>query len=173
MLPDGYELRPLAADDGPALATAYLHNRTHLAPWDPVRDEEFFTAAAQTAAVAGTLEAVAAGTVDAWLLTAGEAVVGRVNLSNIVRGVFLNANLGYWTDQEHLGRGLATAMVAFAVRRATDLGLHRLEAGTLVHNVGSQRVLRKCGFTEIGLAPGYLKIAGKWQDHLLFQRLLP
>ena len=56
--------------------------------------------------------------------------------------------------------------------RAADLGLHRLEAGTLAHNTGSQRVLLKCGFTEIGLAPGYLKIAGEWQDHLLFQRLL-
>jgi len=172
VFPDGYTLRPLAADDGPALAAAYLRNRTHLAPWDPVRDESFFTAAAQTSSVARTLEAVAAGTTDAWLLTTDDVVVGRVNLSNVVRGVFLSANLGYWTDHEHLGRGLATAMVEFAVRRAADLGLHRLEAGTLVHNTGSQRVLLRCGFTEIGLASGYLKIAGEWQDHLLFQRLL-
>jgi len=52
-----------------------------------------------------------------------------------------------------------------------ELDLHRLEAGTLVHNTASQRVLEKNGFVQYGSAPGYLRIAGRWQDHLLFQRL--
>jgi ribosomal-protein-alanine N-acetyltransferase len=33
-------------------------------------------------------------------------------------------------------------------------------------------VLARVGFERIGFAPGYLKIAGQWQDHVLFQRLL-
>ena len=41
-----------------------------------------------------------------------------------------------------------------------------------VHNAVSQRVLQRSGFDRIGLAPQYLKIAGRWQDHLLFQRIL-
>ena len=53
----------------------------------------------------------------------------------------------------------------------TELGLHRVQAGTLLHNRGSQRVLERNGFTPIGVAPRYLHIAGRWQDHLLFQRL--
>lgn len=52
-----------------------------------------------------------------------------------------------------------------------EFGLHRLEAGTLVDNKASQRVLTKCGFAEIGLAPGFLHIDGAWRDHVLFQRL--
>ena len=52
-----------------------------------------------------------------------------------------------------------------------QLDLHRLEAGTLVDNLGSQRVLEKNDFERIGLAPGYLKIAGAWRDHILFQRI--
>jgi len=32
-------------------------------------------------------------------------------------------------------------------------------------------LLRRCGFSEEGLARKYLNIAGKWQDHLLFARL--
>jgi [ribosomal protein S5]-alanine N-acetyltransferase len=32
-------------------------------------------------------------------------------------------------------------------------------------------VLRKSRFTLIGIAPRYLRIAGEWQDHLLFQLL--
>nr|WP_315850337.1 GNAT family protein [Arthrobacter woluwensis] len=53
----------------------------------------------------------------------------------------------------------------------STLGLHRLEAGTLLHNTASQRVLLKNGFTVFGTAPRYLRIQGRWQDHRLFQRL--
>ena len=68
--------------------------------------------------------------------------------------------------------GVATTAVAEMIRVAFDeWNLHRIEAGTLVHNHASRRVLAKNGFTEIGLAPGYLKIAGRWQDHILHQRL--
>ena len=53
-----------------------------------------------------------------------------------------------------------------------ELGLHRIEASTLLHNVASQRVLQKAGFQQIGMAPRYLQIAGKWQDHNLYQVVL-
>jgi ribosomal-protein-alanine N-acetyltransferase len=67
---------------------------------------------------------------------------------------------------------VATAAVAAVVRIAfSDLGLHRLQADTLVHNTASQRVLARNGFTRIGLAPRSLRIAGRWQDHVLHQLL--
>jgi hypothetical protein len=56
-------------------------------------------------------------------------------------------------------------------KRAGRSGLHRVEAATLLDNVASQMVLRRVAFTEIGLAPRYLPIAGEWRDHLLFRRL--
>ena len=59
-----------------------------------------------------------------------------------------------------------------ACAEALTLGLHRVEAGTLVHNVASQRVLLRTGFSQYGLAPKFLFIAGDWQDHILFQRIL-
>jgi ribosomal-protein-alanine N-acetyltransferase len=69
------------------------------------------------------------------------------------------------------GRGLATGAVAEVVGIAFgELGLHRLEAATLVDNRPSQRVLEKNRFDRIGLARRYLEIAGEWRDHLLFQR---
>jgi [ribosomal protein S5]-alanine N-acetyltransferase len=172
VLPAGYEIRALSQADAPALAAAYRRNRDHLAPWDPIRDKTFYTDDGQAEAVEATLEATAAGTQDAWLIMQGEAVVGRIALSNIVRGLFLSASIGYWTDVAHTGRGLATEAVGFAVRRADELGLHRVEAGTLARNVGSKRVLLKCGFERVGLARDYLFIAGRWQDHEIFQRVL-
>ncbi len=50
-----------------------------------------------------------------------------------------------------------------------DLGLHRIQGETLLDNVASQRVLERNGFARIGLAPTYLKIAGRWQDCILYQ----
>jgi len=172
VLPPGYEIRALTGDDAPALAAAYSRNREHLEPWDPRRDEEFFTEAGQRKDADAKLEAARLGLVDPWLLWHDGAVAGRVNLNNIVRGVFQNASVGYWVDHHHTGRGLATAAVSFALRRAVEMGLHRVEAGTLVDNVASQAVLRRCGFEQYGAAADYLFIAGAWQDHLLFQRIL-
>jgi ribosomal-protein-alanine N-acetyltransferase len=52
-----------------------------------------------------------------------------------------------------------------------ELELHRIEAGTLLDNVASQRVLERNGFVRFGVAPGYLNIAGRWQDHAMYQGL--
>jgi ribosomal-protein-alanine N-acetyltransferase len=86
--------------------------------------------------------------------------------------VLRSGALGYWVDVEHLRRGLAVGMVEHACEQALARGLHRVEAGTLLHNVASQRVLLRCGFEEYGTAPSYLFIGGAWQDHRLYQRIL-
>ena len=52
-----------------------------------------------------------------------------------------------------------------------EAGLHRLEAGTLLHNHASQRVLEKNGFERYGLARKLLRINGEWRDHVLFERI--
>ncbi len=173
MLPEGYELRPLQQEDSPALAAAYRRNREHLAPWDPARPERFFTDEGHAEEVARQLEAEAAGRRYGFVLWYGDGTVaGRVNIDNIVRGVLQSCTIGYWLDHEHLGKGLATRMVEFGVEVARDLGLHRIEAGTLLHNTKSQAVLQRAGFREFGVAEKFLFIAGKWQDHVLFQRVL-
>lgn len=172
MLPDGYAVRELRAGDAAELASAYARNREHLAPWEPVRDDDFFTEPGQASAVAAQLASVRAGLSVAWVLTTEGRVVGRVNLNNIVLGVLRSASVGYWVDQDHQGRGLATGAVRFVVEAARARGLHRLEAGTLLHNHASQRVLAACGFGYYGTAERYLFIAGRWQDHKLYQLLL-
>ncbi|MFF2387816.1 GNAT family N-acetyltransferase [Agromyces sp. NPDC058104] len=171
-LDDAVVMRLLAAGDGPALAEAYARNREHLAPWEPQRTPEFFTAAWHDRDVAGALARVQAGTTVPFVLEQGEEIVGRVNLSDVVRGVFENAHLGYWVDERLTGRGVATTAVGVVLHHARAAGLHRVQAGTLVHNTGSQRVLERNGFERFGLARRYLRIAGEWQDHVMYERLL-
>jgi [ribosomal protein S5]-alanine N-acetyltransferase len=166
-------IRVLRASDPELMCAAYLRNREHLAPWEPLRAEEFFTVDGQMVSVQSKLALFIAGSDVPWVLTDGEAIVGLMTLSGIVRGPFLSAHLGYWVDKDYTGRGIGSAAVAFAVDEARDeLGLHRLQAATLQHNAASQTILKRSGFTEIGVAPAYLKIAGGWQDHILFQRIL-
>jgi ribosomal-protein-alanine N-acetyltransferase len=171
-LPQGYTISPLRLDHAEALAAAYARNREHLAPWDPARDADFYTTEGQRQAVAGQLELADRGLLAAWVVERQGAVVGRVNLNNIVRSVLCSAAVGYWVDHEHLRRGLARAGVEHACAQALALGLHRVEAGTLVHNAASQRVLLSAGFEHYGTAPEFLYIAGAWRDHHLYQRIL-
>lgn len=166
-------MRLLRPRDAGALTSAYTRNREYLAPWEPVRPEEYYSKAWQAADIANRLVAVETGAGYPLGLFAGDVLVGRFNVAGIVRGPFQSAGLGYWVDGQYAGRGLASAAVRAIVETArADLGLHRIEASTLLHNVGSQRVLLKAGFQQIGMAPRYLHIAGEWQDHNLYQVVL-
>ncbi|MFG2882881.1 GNAT family N-acetyltransferase [Streptomyces sp. NPDC048297] len=167
-------LRPLARGDAAALAAAYTQNREHLEPWDPVRPESFFTVAGQAERVEGLLRQYAEGSIVPWVFEAVDGrIVGAITLTGITRGPFLSACVGYWVAADQQNRGLAGTAVERACAHARDpLGLHRVEASTLTGNTRSQRVLTRCGFEPIGLAPNYLHINGQWRDCRLFQRVL-
>jgi ribosomal-protein-alanine N-acetyltransferase len=167
--------RLVADGDAAALAELSSASREFLAPWEPVRDEAYYTIDGQREVVAKLLSQHAEGThLPHVILDADGAVAGRITLNGIVRGPFLSCSVGYWVDQRRTGRGLATQALAEIMRVAFDeLGLHRIQGETLVDNVGSQRVLEHCGFERIGFAPAYLKIAGRWQDCILHQVLTP
>lgn len=167
-------LRLPTMTDSAVLAALLVHNRAHLAPWQPARADEFFTDAGQHAELAAALARYERGDAAPFVvLDDDDAAVGRLTLSGIVRGAFQSCTLSYWITRDRTREGLATAAVAAALTHAfQDLGLHRVQAETLVDNVGSQRVLERNGFRRYGLAPGYLEIAGRWQDHIMFQRLV-
>lgn len=148
-------------------------NRAFLEPWEPVRPDSYFTVAGQQAVIADVLARYRDGSVlPQVIVNRSGSVAGRITLNGIVRGPFQSCSVGYWVGAADNGRGLATAAVADMIKVAFgDLGLHRIQAETLLHNTASQRVLQRNGFSWIGTAPGYLKIAGKWQDHHLYQIL--
>jgi RimJ/RimL family protein N-acetyltransferase len=54
--------------------------------------------------------------------------------------------IGYWIDRAHWGRGVATAALAGLLAEEPIRPLH---ARVAVHNVGSIRVLEKCGFFRV------------------------
>jgi ribosomal-protein-alanine N-acetyltransferase len=97
--------------------------------------------------------------------TSGE-IVGVVNISEIVRGVFRSAYLGYYAFSPHQSRGVMTATLSKVVTRAfREHGLHRVEANIQPANAASIRLVARLGFRKEGLSRRYLKINGRWRDH--------
>ena len=99
-------------------------------------------------------------------------VVGMLTVNGITWGSARWANIGYWVAQSHAGRGITPTAVAMVCDHLlTTVGLHRVEIAIRPENAASLRVVQKLGFTEVGLAKGFLHIAGHWRDHRVFQVL--
>jgi ribosomal-protein-alanine N-acetyltransferase len=162
-------IRPLELADAPALLAVRLRNRAFLAPWEPLRDERWFRLGTQEEHVRAALRERDEGRALPFAIEVDGTLVGGVNLNVIVRGVFDNAYLGYWLDEAHGGRGIATEAVRQAVSHAFGPGgLHRVQAAVIPRNAPSLRLLEKLGFRLEGYAERYLRINGVWEDHRIF-----
>jgi [ribosomal protein S5]-alanine N-acetyltransferase len=97
---------------------------------------------------------------------ADDAPVGVFNFSEIVRGAFQSAYLGYYGFAEHMGRGYMSDGLSLALRVGfRSLRLHRIEANVQPANAPSITLVRRGGFTREGYSRRYVKIAGRWRDH--------
>jgi ribosomal-protein-alanine N-acetyltransferase len=101
-------------------------------------------------------------------------IIAQANLSNIQRGPFQAATLGYHIDGALEGRGLMHEALALTLDFAFGpLRLNRVMANYIPGNERSARLLARLGFTEEGYARNYLFIDGAWRDHVLTARLTP
>jgi ribosomal-protein-alanine N-acetyltransferase len=93
-------------------------------------------------------------------------LAGVINISDVVRGYFQCAYLGYYSFTPNSGKGYMWAGLRRAINHAfRRLKLHRLEANIQPDNERSIRLVRGLGFRLEGLSPEYLKISGRWRDH--------
>jgi [ribosomal protein S5]-alanine N-acetyltransferase len=95
-----------------------------------------------------------------------DAIVGSINLSQIFRGGFKSAYLGYQVGEPFAGRGYMTEAIELVLRYAfREMKLHRLEANIQPENGASIAIVKRAGFTKEGYSRRYLKISGRWRDH--------
>ena len=91
---------------------------------------------------------------------------GAINLTNIQRGSFQNAYIGYWIDEALAGNGYMPESVVVVCKFAfEELNLHRLQIAIIPRNANSRRVVEKLEFRHEGVALRYLEINGAWEDH--------
>jgi ribosomal-protein-alanine N-acetyltransferase len=99
-------------------------------------------------------------------LREGGEITGVLILSQIVRGAFQSAYLGYYAHERHAGKGyMREAMIQTVTHAFGPLALHRLEANIQPGNVASIALARSAGFRLEGFSPRYLLIGGQWRDH--------
>jgi len=103
-------------------------------------------------------------------------IVGKVNVSDVVRGRFESAAMGYDAYDPYAGRGLfadglrLVLGLLFTPEDAGGLGLHRVQASVQPGNVRSAGLLRSLGFRSEGFSPRMLWLPGAdgnnaWRDH--------
>ena len=166
-------LAPLQLDDVDAMAEMTDRNREDLAEVSP-SDASADGVDGMRRRIERVLAEVDGGQRVYWTIRVDGVIAGDIVLSHIQRGALQRANLGYMVDNRHRGRGVATTAARLAVERAFgEVGLHRVEAGTKLDNVASQRVLERVGFTRVGVQRALLHIAGRWEDHYLYELVGP
>ncbi len=94
------------------------------------------------------------------------AIAGVFTISQIVRGAFLSAYLGYYGHARFARQGyMRAAMVLVLDHAFGTLGLHRIEANIQPGNHPSIALARGAGFRLEGYSPRYLLVGGRWRDH--------
>jgi ribosomal-protein-alanine N-acetyltransferase len=92
--------------------------------------------------------------------------VGAFNISNIVRGYFQSAFLGFYGFVPHQGKGFMSQGLSLLLKKAfSELNLHRLEANIQPDNKASITLVSRAGFRKEGYSPNYLQVGGEWKDH--------
>ncbi|RDW16758.1 GNAT family N-acetyltransferase [Oceanobacillus chungangensis] len=169
-------IRAFKTDDAEELLALQLTNRDFFERFSTHRDNDFYTLEGQKTRIKSYAKS--------WELDQQymfgiftldkDALIGTVNLFEVLRGSLQGAFIGYFLDQKQNGKGYMTEAVKLVVAYAFEhLKLHRIEAGVMPHNIGSIRVLEKAGFHKEGIAVKNVKINGRWEDHQMLARINP
>jgi ribosomal-protein-alanine N-acetyltransferase len=154
------ELRDLVLADRDAFLEMVRESRDLHRPWTypPERADQFDDLVSRT--VRDDFKCLAA------VLVEDGDLVGIFTISQIVRGYFQSAYLGYYANARHAGKGLMAEAMALVLDHAFGpLSLHRLEANIQPGNAPSIALARGAGFRLEGYSPRYLLIGGRWRDH--------
>ncbi|MCL4129122.1 UNVERIFIED_CONTAM: hypothetical protein GTU68_048682 [Idotea baltica] len=154
----------------------YIENKKHLEFWEPVREDGFFTLQSISEILEKNQQELnnKSALKFAILDKNHGDIMGVCNFTNIVYGSFQACNLGYSLAERHQGKGLMKEVLESAIYHMfEELKLHRIMANYIPSNIRSEKLLTKLGFEKEGLAKSYLKIAGKWQDHILTAKINP
>jgi ribosomal-protein-alanine N-acetyltransferase len=167
---DRLTLVSLDSTDSEQFFDFLMRNKDFFKKWSAVYDDNYFSLWYHKAC----LESIEKESIEGRYINFGvylkentNRIVGTVSFSNIITGIFQSCFLGYRIDEQLTGKGLATEAIKYAIEYIfSQLKLHRIEANVMPANIASMRVVEKLGFINEGLAKKYLKVNGKWEDHI-------
>jgi [ribosomal protein S5]-alanine N-acetyltransferase len=165
--------RPLAKDYE-SWTKLRRESRAFLEPWEPSWTRDELSRAAYNERLSRYARELRDGSGHVFFifLASTMELTGGITLGHIRRGVAQSGVIGYWMGEPYAGQGLmADAVSVIKAHAFGPLALHRVEAACIPDNERSVRLLKKAGFALEGQLRSYLKINGRWRDHLLFSCL--
>lgn len=165
-------LKVITPEDAEDLLNYYKRNEEYLKPFEPLRNENFYTINFQKESLEECYRQYLNGESVNFGIYKNDKFIGKIQLSSIVLGVFRSAFVGYSIDEKEQNNGYMKEALHIVCEYAfKEMGLHRIEASTLLDNVKSQRVLMSQGFNKLGISRKYLFINGEWKDHMIFYKV--
>lgn len=166
------ELKVLTVDDAKEMQEYYRKNKDHLSKYEPKRDNSFYSLEAQRQILIESYKQFLNGTGVNFGIFKDKKLIGKIQISGIIIGVFQSGIVGYSIDEKQQGKGYMKEALQLVIDYAfKEMCLHRIEASTLIDNKRSQAVLKACKFQELGINRKYLFINGKWTDHITFYKI--
>jgi ribosomal-protein-alanine N-acetyltransferase len=160
--------------DAQELLEFELSNRSYFEQWINARAHDYYNIDSVRRAIDNADMERQADRSHQFIVKSNNGIVGRVNLTSIVRPYLNKATLGYRIGEQYGGRGFATQAVSLVLAEAFGpLGLWRVEAASRPENLGSVSVLEKSGFAQFGRSRQSFLLHGTWYDLLLYERHAP
>ncbi|MFV0488961.1 MAG: ribosomal protein S5-alanine N-acetyltransferase [Vibrio fluvialis] len=169
-------LRTAEFDDAARISNYFTINRDYLKPWEPKREEAFFSELGwqQRLIKLSELHKMALGFYLLIMDADSDEMLGTISFSNISRFPFYACNVGYSLAEQAQGKQIMTRALKMACDYMfNEQNLHRVMASYMPHNKRSEAVLQRLGFVHEGQAKDYLLIDGQWQDHNLTSLVNP
>ncbi len=168
-------LRELGPEHASAVREYGLRSVAYHTPWDPRRPADYWELPVVAARLHAQLAEAKAGASLCLFLSLKVdpgRVIGVANLRNIIRGALLSAHVGYGLAPDAVGHGYMTEAVDRVVGIAfSEMHLHRVECNIMPRNARSLAVAERTGFVQEGFSRHYLRINGRWEDHVRLARL--
>lgn len=148
-------------------------SKAFLQPWEPTWNAEDLTERSFRTRINRYEREYSAGSAIAlFIFDLDEELLGGITIGNIRRGAAQSCMIGYWMGERFAGHGHMKAALKLTVHHIFDrLQLHRIEAACIPENERSIGLLESQGFRREGYLREYLKIDGKWRDHIMLSRL--
>ena len=168
---DRLQLLPPSSADLPALLAFELDNRAYFERWVTARAPSYYHQEAIAAAIEQAQRERQQDLAYQYLAKQDGQIIGRVNLTAVMRPYFNKATLGYRIGERFGGRGYATRVVALLLEEAFGtLELWRVEATARPQNMGSIAVMQRNGFHQYGHSEKAMRFQDAWSDLLYFER---
>jgi ribosomal-protein-alanine N-acetyltransferase len=164
------QVRLAKTEDAGIISDYFLRNKAYLEPWEPKREQEFYTLEGWRRKLLklNELHLMELGFYCLIFNTASNTMLGTISFSNLARFPQHSCSVGYSLDENMQGRGIMRTALRLACNWMFKAqNIHRITASYMPNNKKSEAVLEASGFHQEGFAKDYLLINGEWEDHNL------